>query len=127
PDSCLNASLNLRASNGPAKNSMIMKIRTLSSVVIVAGMLLGCASEKEAKLEGQAKISKPEAEKIALAQAPNGTIKEGELEKEKGRLIWSFDIAMPGTKDITEVKVDAQSGQVVSIEKETAKREAKEK
>jgi len=94
---------------------------------LLAGLLLGCASEKQAKLEGQARISKPEAEKIALTRAPNGTIKEGELEKEKGRLIWSFDIATPDSKNITEVQVDAQTGQVVAIEQETPGREQKEK
>src|SRR5262249_49340486 len=100
-----------------------MSIRTLSWVVFLAGLLLGCASEKHAKLERQARISKPEAQKIALTQAANGTIKEGELEKEKGRLIWSFDIATPDSKDITEVQVDAQTGQVVAVEKETPKQE----
>ena len=53
----------------------------------------------------------------ALAKAPGGTVKEGELEKEKGKLIWSFDIATPDTRDITEVNVDAITGQVVSVEK----------
>jgi uncharacterized membrane protein YkoI len=104
-----------------------MKIQTLSSVVLAATLFLGCASEQEAKLESQARISKPEAEKIALAHAPNGTIKEGELENEKGRLIWSFDIATAGSQDITEIQVDAKTGQVVSVEKETPKQERKEK
>jgi uncharacterized membrane protein YkoI len=48
------------------------------------------------------------------------------LEKEHGRLVWSFDIAQPSTQDITEVQVDAKTGQVVSIEKETPAKEAKE-
>jgi uncharacterized membrane protein YkoI len=95
--------------------------------VLLAGLLLGCAADKQAKLAGEARISKPEAEKIALTKAPNGTIKEGELEKEKGRLIWSFDIATPDSKNITEVHVDAQTGQVVAVEQETPERERKEK
>lgn len=98
-----------------------MSTRTSSLAVLLAVLLLGCASEKQAKLEAQARVTKPEAEKIALTRAPNGTIKEGELEKEKGRLIWSFDIATPDSKDITEVQVDAQTGQVVAVEKETPK------
>lgn len=101
-----------------------MSIRTWSSVLL-AGLLLGCASES--KLQQQAGLSKPEAEKIALAQAPNGTIKEGELEKEKGRLVWSFDIATPDSKDITEVQVDAQTGQIVAVQKETPRQEQKER
>jgi len=98
----------------------------------VAALFIGCASEKgekeeAAKLEAQAKVSRVDAEKTALARVPNGTIKEGEIEKEKGKLIWSFDIATPGTKDITEVNVDAITGEVVGVEKETAKDETKEK
>jgi uncharacterized membrane protein YkoI len=57
---------------------------------------------------------------------PGGTIKEGELEKEHGKLIWSFDIATPGTQDITEVHVDAVTGQVVNLEKETPADQQKE-
>ena len=107
--------------------------------MVILGVLTGLAGcmtereekeehkEKEAKLESQAKISKADAEKIALGKVPGGTIKEGELEKEKGKLIWSFDIATPGTKDITEVHVDAISGEVVAVEKESAGAEKKEK
>jgi uncharacterized membrane protein YkoI len=96
-------------------------------VALLITLAVGCASQKQEAREGQAKISRSEAEKIALAQAPNGTIKEGELEKEKGRLIWSFDIATPGAEDITEVHVDARTGQVVATEKETPQHEQKEK
>jgi len=100
----------------------------LSGTILVAG-LLGCATDKdrEAKLQAQAKVSRSEAEKIALAKVPNGTIKEGEIEKEKGKLIWSFDIATPGAADITEVQVDAMSGELVAIEKESPSQQSKEK
>jgi uncharacterized membrane protein YkoI len=106
-----------------------MKIKYLASSALAVALLAGCASEqqKQAKLEAQAKISRADAEKTALTKAPNGTIKEGELEKEKGKLIWSFDIATPDSTDITEVAVDAITGDVVSVEKETPKKEAKEK
>ena len=111
----------------------IMKTKTVLCAVltgtVLVGGLLGCATEKEseAKLQAQAKVPRPEAEKIALAKVPSGTIKEGEIEKEKGKLIWSFDITTPGTADITEVNVDAMTGDVVSIEKETPAQQAKEK
>ena len=96
---------------------------------ILAGVLVGCATEekKEAKLQAEAKVSKADAEKTALSKVPGGKIKEGELEKEKGRLIWSFDIAIPGSTDIKEVQVNAITGEVVSVETETAAAEAKEK
>jgi len=65
-----------------------------------------------------AKIPRAEAERIALTRVPNGVVKEAELEKEYGRLIWSFDIATLGLADITEVHVDANTGEVVATETE---------
>ena len=97
--------------------------------LVLTGGPLGCATskDKEAKLQAQAKISRSDAEKIALAKVPGGTIKEAEIEKEKGKVIWSFDVATPGTADITEVQVDAMSGEIVAIEQESPTQQAKEK
>jgi hypothetical protein len=112
-----------------------MKIKNLVcatwSAALLAGGLMACATEKEkgeaAPLEAQAKVSRADAQYTALAKVPGGTIKEGELEREKGKLIWSFDIATPGSKDITEVQVDAVSGAIVAVDKETPAEQAKEK
>jgi uncharacterized membrane protein YkoI len=104
--------------------------------ILAASVLTGCVSEKcekqhkeakQTRLMAQAKVSRADAEKIALTKVPGGTIKEGELEKEKGKLIWSFDLTTPDTKDITEVNVDAITGEVVSVEKEAAKEKGKDK
>lgn len=108
-----------------------MKYQARISAWLCAGLLgcvVGCASEQEhqAKLAAQAKISRADAEKTALQKVPNGTIKEAELEKEKGKLIWSFDIGTPDSKDIKEVNVDAITGDVVSVETETPEQQAKE-
>lgn len=104
---------------------------SLLALGLVAGGLTACQTEKEegkeSKLAAQAKVSRAEAEKTALAKVPGGTVKEDGLEKEKGELIWSFDITTPGTKDITEVAVDAITGAIISVDKETPKDEAKEK
>jgi hypothetical protein len=54
-------------------------------------------------------------------------VKEGELEKEHGRVIWSFDIATPGSAEITEIHVNANTGEVIATEKETEAHEEKEK
>ena len=108
-----------------------MKLKTFVGSLLAVFLAAGCISNREgensARLEAQAKISRADAEKTALAKVPNGTIKEGGIEKEHGKLIWSFDISSPGTKDITEVQVDALTGQVVSVQKETAAQEEKEK
>jgi uncharacterized membrane protein YkoI len=100
---------------------------------LAVGLLAGCETEKhehhgkQANLEAQAKITRAQAEQIAMSKVPGATIKEGELEKENGKLIWSFDMATPGTKDVTEVNIDAITGAVIAVDKETAADEAKEK
>jgi uncharacterized membrane protein YkoI len=106
-----------------------MKIATIIGIIIAAGGLIGCASTDYAKnpdahdkLHAEAKLDRDAAEKIALARVPGGTVREAELEKEHGRVIWSFDIATPGSNDITEVNVDAKTGEVVSVEKESGKK-----
>ena len=111
-----------------------MKAKTLLCSLLTVGLLVGgatctakAADKAKSKLEAKAKITKAEAKKIALAKVPKGKVKAAELEEEKGKLIWSFDIATPGTKDITEVHVDAVTGEVVSIEKETPADQKKEK
>jgi uncharacterized membrane protein YkoI len=122
------------------KLKIIMKSGILLTFALAASLLAGCATEKDeksekhthksdpqAKLMAEAKVSKADAEKIALAKVPTGTIKEGELEKEDGKLIWSFDMTTPDSKDITEVAVDAVTGAVVAVDKETPADQAKEK
>lgn len=101
----------------------------IGSVTIAAGLVLasGCATHRsEAALERQAKVTKNQAQAIALAKVPNGTVKECEIEKEHGKLIWSFDITTPGTEGVTEVNVDALTGDVVGVGHESAVDEAKE-
>lgn len=101
-----------------------MKTKHIIGTMLAAALLAGCASEenhkeaKQARLMAQAKVSQTDAQATALAQVPNGTVKESELEKEHGKLIWSFDIATPDTKEITEVNIDAINGSVVSKEME---------
>jgi hypothetical protein len=119
-------------------NMANMKLKSIICSVITFGLLAGglnaCVTEREegnkgkaGKLEAQAKITKAEAEKIALEKVPGGTIKEGGIEKEKGKLLWSFDIATAGTTDITEVQVDALTGAVLDVSKETVAEQEKEK
>jgi len=115
-----------------------MKLKLIVSVIIASGLVAALlalpaaagdsqkAKDNHAKLEAKAKVSKAEATKIALGKVPNGTVKEVEIEKENGKLIWSFDIATPGTTDITEVQVDAKTGKVLAVETETPAAQAKE-
>jgi uncharacterized membrane protein YkoI len=82
--------------------------------------------ETQADLQKEAKISDAEARKIALKRIP-GTIESGELEREFGKLIYSFDIKVAGKAGITEVAVNAMDGKIVNVARETPKKEAAEK
>ena len=84
------------------------------------------AQQSETDLLKQARVTKHEAKKIALAKVKRGAIKCVALEKENGVLIWSVDIAQPPKKDLTDVWVDATTGKITVIEIETPITEAKE-
>ena len=102
---------------------------TVATAIALTGLTtstLLAAEETEAQLQAQAKITKAEAETTALAKVPNGKIQAAELEKERGKLIWSFDIAMPHSKNITEVQVDAKTGKIASVQTETPQDQARE-
>ncbi len=83
---------------------------------------------KEAKpgLLAKARISADAARKTAVDHVKGGSIKEEEIEEEGGRLVFSFDIKVPGKSGIEEVLVDAQSGAIVSAKHETPPDEAAE-
>ena len=81
--------------------------------------------KQDANLAKQAKITMAQAREIAQKRA-SGKIEGEELEKEHGKLLYSFDIRnAQGT--ITEVQVDAKTGKLLSAKVESKKDEAKEK
>jgi uncharacterized membrane protein YkoI len=86
----------------------------------------GFAAPTEAELLTQAKITKAHAVKIALARVPKGRIQSAEIENEHHALVWSFDIVTPGSKDITEVLVNAKTGQIVEVSTENLTAQAQE-
>ena len=82
--------------------------------------------EESPGLMALAKITGDSALKVARKRVPNSTMTSGELEKEHGKLVFSFDLAVAGKPGIEEVQVDAVSGAIVSVEHESAEEEAKE-
>ena len=91
-------------------------------ILLVAVLLLSAPQV----LLAQQRISRAEAEKTALALVPGGKTLSGKLERERGRTVWSFDISMPGSRNITEVWVDERTGKVVHLALETPAEQAKE-
>ena len=82
--------------------------------------------ESQATLQKEAKITEAAARATALQQVPNGTVKSSELERENGKLIYSYDITVPGKTGIDEVNVNAMDGTVVAKQHETPKSEKSE-
>ena len=101
--------------------SGIIAIAVFGIAVCAAG---GQPSSKQ--LEKQAKITKNRAEQIALSRVAHGSIQSAEIEREKGHLVWSFDLSKPETKNITEVLVDAMTGKIISVTTENAAQQAAE-
>ncbi len=99
---------------------------TLTAIVLALGLASGVVAQstpvtvKEEK-QGMfklAKVAPADAIKTAQAQFPHAVIKSGELEKEDGRLIYTFDLQQPGMKGIEEVNIDANTGAVITTEHE---------
>ena len=107
----------------PNLNAVIL-IGALAAVPAVAHS--ATSHSTQAELQKEAKISKEQATKIALAKVPDGKVVSEELEREHGKLIYSFDIKTksPG---VTEVNVDALNGKIVAVHHETPASEAAEK
>src|SRR5712691_8884571 len=116
---------------------MRSRIAVMSLVALMGlGVAVGNASDTKAKtakqsndqaaLQKEAKITMDEAKAIALKKVP-GTIDSGELEREHGKLIYSFDIKVSGKSGITEVAVDAINGKIIDVHHETPAKEAAEK
>jgi len=122
---------------------MKMNTRSITKLALFSFLILGVfglsagsvsAQEKErgehegkenTKLAKKAKITLAQAREIALRE-DTGTVESEELEKEKGKLIYSFDIRNArGT--ITEIWIDAKTGKVIHKSEEDAAAEAKEK
>jgi uncharacterized membrane protein YkoI len=83
--------------------------------------------ESPAALQKEAKISEATARATALKEVPAGsTVKKFELEREGGKLIYSYDISVPGKTGIDEVAVNAIDGTVAAHEHETPKQERSE-
>jgi uncharacterized membrane protein YkoI len=103
------------------------------AIAAVLALATGCgggaassAKPTPADLAKMARVSEPEARKIALARVP-GEVKSQELEVEHDELVYSYDIERPGEPGVDEVQVDAMSGKIVSIVHESPVTEKKER
>ena len=94
-----------------------------SLAVALTAVAFTCASLPAGFAQTKAKLSIADARTAALA-VENGKVKSEEVEKEKGKQIYSFDIEMPN--GLHEVNIDAVTGKVIEDSIESAEDEAKE-
>lgn len=97
-------------------------MKTIAALIAAAALTL---TAQAATTPPKPKITMDQARAIALKKAP-GKVTSEELEKEHGKLIYSFDIAT-SAKVITEVNVDAMTGKILAVQQEDAAKEAAEK
>jgi len=109
-----------------------MKFASLAAVAAIA--FVGSVSQAQGSYKKElpdsltkaAKISESVAAIAAQARVPNGKIEVVELERENGKLLYSYDIKTAGKSGIDEVHVDAMTGKVVGFVHESPSTEKKE-
>ncbi|MEN9226499.1 MAG: PepSY domain-containing protein [Thermostichus sp. HHBFW_bins_43] len=90
----------------------IASLLLTGAVAVSSPMLLvGGAVEPALAQSSAPAIRIEEAIQIARSAVPNAVIKEVELEREDGRLVWEVEF----TNDI-EVKIDATTGDILDID-----------
>ena len=110
-----------------------MRLTILAATMAAALLVPAIVSAQETykrelpdSLAKEAKVSEDSAAKVALKRVPKGSIESVELEREKGKLIYSYDIKQPGRSGAEEVNVNAVTGKVVARMHESAAAEKKE-
>jgi uncharacterized membrane protein YkoI len=103
--------------------------KTLMALAAVSSLFLAQAfagEPSQTTLMTQAKVGKDAATRTALSRVPGAHIRSAEIEREHGRLIWSFDLAQAGKAGVTEIQVSAMTGKIVSQQHESGAHETAE-
>jgi len=97
-----------------------------ASVAGAQGTVHSRKAESQADLQKEAKMTMVDARAMALREVPNSKVQAGEIEREGGKLIYSFDMKVTNKSGIDEVNIDAMTGKLVSKQHETPKDEKAE-
>ncbi|MDP2957360.1 MAG: PepSY domain-containing protein [Longimicrobiales bacterium] len=76
--------------------------------------------EEAPGLLARAQVSDSVARATAVAAVPGGRIVKAVIEEEDGKVVFSYDLVVEGQEGITEVLVDAATGEVVEVAREGA-------
>jgi uncharacterized membrane protein YkoI len=75
--------------------------------------------ETQAALQKEAKMTMSDARAMAQRTVPNAKIQADEIEREGGKLIYSFDMKTAGKTGIDEVNINAMTGKLIANQHET--------
>ncbi len=112
-----------------------MKRSTLPMLAALSIIAFGSAGAQKptykrdmpARLVKEAKVKEADAVAMARRTLPKAEIASAELEREGGKLIYSFDMKTPGKDGIDEINIDAMTGkQVGKVQHESGAAERKE-
>ncbi len=108
-----------------------MKAVAVTAAALVIAAVSASAQETYKKdipdsLAKRAKITETVAAATAQKRVPKGKIGGVELEMEKGKLIYSYELKTEGKSGTDEVNVNAMTGKVVGVMHESAAAEKKE-
>ena len=78
----------------------------------LAASPLNAAENREARRIHQGKITKNEAQHLALKKFPGATVKKCELTSGRDHSVWVMDVVKAGSKTVTKIEVDGLSGKV---------------
>jgi uncharacterized membrane protein YkoI len=79
--------------------SMMFKLSTCFLLALAGELSLTeamAADPSPADLQAEAKITQEQATRMALACVAHSKVKSAELEREHGKLVWSFGVAQKG-------------------------------
>jgi hypothetical protein len=107
---------------------------TLIGAALIASTIAPCVAHAQAaykkdvpdSLMKSAKITESVAAATAQKRLPKATIEAVELERENGKLQYSYDMKTTGKSGIDEVNVDAVTGKILNVSHETPASEKKE-
>ena len=109
-----------------------MKLVPLAAIaaIAIAGSIAGAQVSYKKDLPDSltklAKVTEDAAAATAQARVPKGKIQGVELERENGKLIYSYDIKTAGKSGIDEVNIDAMTGKIIAFAHESPAAEKKE-
>ena len=110
-----------------------MRARHLALLMVLVPALVAAQVPSDTTLKVERGASRAQATwpldsawALALRTVPGGAVKSAELEREHGKLIYSFDVKVAGKPGIEEVNIDATNGKLIGREHEGDEDEAAE-